>query len=194
MVSVLILFLLRMEWPWGSMRIMINGEGWLANKAQCKLHIVKVKNYMHDTPNVLPVAPSPNLNTPQSILLYPTLCLFEGTIVSQGRGTHFPFTVLGNPDPKEKYAYSFTPTGIKGMAETPLHQNQARYGLDLREYDAVNLRKSRQINLGWLIEMYRAYPFKEQIIAGKTEDEIRQSWEPGLSQFKQTREKYLLYP
>lgn len=198
---------------------MINGEGWLANKAQCKLRVVKVKNYMHDTPYVLPVAPSPNLNTPQSILLYPTLCLFEGTIVSQGRGTHFPFTVLGNPDLKDKYTFSFTPIGIKGMAETPLHQDKACYGLDLREYDTANLRKSRQINLAWLMEMYQAYPFKEkffdfkqsnqmgnfdklagttllkeQIIAGKTEGDIRQSWEPGLSQFKQTRKKYLLYP
>lgn len=203
----------------GEYALMINGEGWLANKVQCKLRVIKVRNYMHDTPYVLPVAPSPNLNTPQSILLYPTLCLFEGTIVSQGRGTHFPFTVLGNPDLKDKYTFSFTPIGIKGMAETPLHQDKACYGLDLREYDAANLRKSRQINLAWLMEMYKAYPFKEkffdfkqsnqmgnfdklagttllkeQIIAGKTEGEIRQSWEPGLSQFKQTRKKYLLYP
>ncbi|RDV13247.1 DUF1343 domain-containing protein [Pontibacter diazotrophicus] len=198
---------------------MINGEGWLANKAQCKIRVVKIKNYTHDTPYVLPVAPSPNLNTPQSILLYPTLCLFEGTIISQGRGTHFPFTVLGNPDLKGKYAFSFTPVGIKGMSETPLHQNQACYGMDLREYDIANLRKSRQLNLKWLMEMYQAYPakekffdfkqsnqmgnfnklagttlLKEQIIAGKTEDEIRQSWEPALNQYKQTRKKYLLYP
>lgn len=198
---------------------MLNGEGWLANGVQCKINVVKMKHYAHDMPYSLPVSPSPNLNTQQSILLYPSLCLFEGTIISQGRGTRFPFTVLGNPDLKEKYDFSFTPVSIKGMAETPLHQDQACYGLDLRNYNTEDLRKSRQINLGWLMEMYRAYPhkekffdfkqsnqmgnidklagtkaFKEQIIAGKTEAEIRRSWEPGLSQFKQTREKYLLYP
>ncbi len=198
---------------------MINGEGWLENNLTCKLKIVKLKNYTHDTPYTLPVNPSPNLNTPQSILLYPSLCLFEGTIISQGRGTYFPFTVLGNPDLKGKYDFSFTPVGIKGMSETPLHQDKACYGLDLRNYDADKLLSSRQINLQWLIELYKAYPYKEkffdfkqsnqignfdklagtkelkeQIIAGVHEEEIRKSWEPGLSQYKQMRTKYLLYP
>ncbi|WP_242927876.1 exo-beta-N-acetylmuramidase NamZ family protein [Pontibacter vulgaris] len=198
---------------------MINGEGWLANNLKCKLNIVKVKNYTHDTPYTLPVNPSPNLNTPQSILLYPSLCLFEGTIISQGRGTYFPFTVLGNPDLKGKYDFNFTPVSIKGMSETPLHQDKACYGLDLRKYDVNKLRNSRQVNLAWLIELYKAYPYKEkffdakqsnqignfdklagtkqlkeQIIAGTSEEEIRKSWEPGLSQYKQTRAKYLLYP
>ena len=198
---------------------MINGEGWLANKVKCKINIIKVVNYKHNLPYTLPVNPSPNLNTAQSILLYPSLCLFEGTIISQGRGTYFPFTVLGNPELKGKYAFSFIPVGIQGMSETPLHQDQACYGLDLREYDTNQLRKSQQLNLSWLLEMYQAYPhkekffdykqskqignfdklagttlLKEQIIAGKTEKEIRQSWEPGLSQFKQMRTKYLLYP
>ncbi|PRY11690.1 uncharacterized protein YbbC (DUF1343 family) [Pontibacter ummariensis] len=198
---------------------MINGEGWLANGFQCKLRIVKVKNYAHDMPYVLPVNPSPNLNTPQSILLYPSLCLFEGTIISQGRGTYFPFTVLGNPDLKGNYTFSFKPVGIKGMSETPLHQDKDCFGLDLRNYDAAALRKSKQLNLRWLIELYQAYPhkekffdytqsnqmgnfdklagtrqLKEQIIAGVPEEEIRKSWEPGLSQFKAVRAKYLLYP
>jgi uncharacterized protein YbbC (DUF1343 family) len=198
---------------------MINGEGWLANGVKCKLNIVKLKNYTHDMPYVLPVNPSPNLNTPQSILLYPSLCLFEGTIISQGRGTRFPFTVLGNPDLKGKYDFSFTPVSIKGMSETPLHQDKACYGLDLRKYNTEELRKSKQINLKWLIELYQAYPhkekffdykqsnqmgnfdklagtkqLKEQIIAGVPEEEIRRSWEPGLSQYKQTRANYLLYP
>ena len=198
---------------------MINGEGWLANKIACKINIIKVANYKHDLPYTLPVNPSPNLNTAQSILLYPSLCLFEGTIISQGRGTYFPFTVLGNPELKGKYAFSFTPVGIQGMSETPLHQDHACYGLDLRKYDTDQLRKSQQLNLSWLLEMYQAYPYKEkffdykqskqmgnfdklagttllkeQIIAGKSEKEIRQSWEPGLSQFKQMRTKYLLYP
>jgi uncharacterized protein YbbC (DUF1343 family) len=197
---------------------MLNGEGWLANKAICKIKIIKNANYTHSMPYVLPVKPSPNLNTAQSILLYPTLCLFEGTIISQGRGTYFPFTILGNPDLKGKYKFSFTPTGIKGMSETPLHMDMECYGLDLRQYSVNKIRKEAKINLAWLIEMYNAYPYKEkffdfkqskqmgnfdklagtydlkqQIIAGKTEEEIRLSWEPGLSQYKIMRKKYLLY-
>jgi uncharacterized protein YbbC (DUF1343 family) len=198
---------------------MINGEGWLKNKMQCKLKIIKIDNYTHDTPYTLPVLPSPNLNTQQSIMLYPHICMFEGTIVSQGRGTYMPFTVLGAPLLKDKYAFSFTPKSIKGMSETPLHQDKACFGLDLREYDMKEIRKSGKLHLGWLIEMYKAYPDKErffdrsqskqmgnfdllsgtenlrkQIIAGTSEEEIRKSWEPGLSQYKETRKKYLLYP
>ncbi|WP_242916230.1 exo-beta-N-acetylmuramidase NamZ family protein [Pontibacter liquoris] len=198
---------------------MINGEGWLANGVKCPIKIIKVRNYSRQLPYTLPVNPSPNLNTPQSILLYPSLCLFEGTIISQGRGTHFPFTVLGNPDLKGKYDFSFTPISINGMSETPLHQDKACYGLDLRTYDTAALRQSGQLNLGWLLEMYQAYPYKDkffdfkqsnqmgdfdklagtrqlkaQIIAGATEAEIRQSWEPALSQFKSMRQQYLLYP
>jgi uncharacterized protein YbbC (DUF1343 family) len=198
---------------------LINGEGWLPNKIQCKLRIVKVANYMHDTPYELPVLPSPNLNTQQSILLYPSLCLFEGTIISQGRGTYMPFTVLGAPALKGAYSFSFRPVSLKGMSETPLHQDMDCYGLDLRQYDTNVFRKTKQLNLTWLMELYKAYPdkarffdmsqskqmgnfdklagtenLKQQIIAGKSEKEIRQSWEPGLSAFKQTRRKYLLYP
>lgn len=198
---------------------MLNGEGWMANKVKCNIKIIKLANYTHATPYVLPVKPSPNLNTPQSILLYPSLCLFEGTIISQGRGTYFPFTVLGNPDLKGKYKFSFVPRSIKGMSETPLHMDKECYGLDLRQYNTSKIRKEGKINLSWLIEMYNAYPQKEkffdfkqsnqmgnidklagtydlkqQIIAGKSEEEIRQSWEPGLSQYKIMRKKYLLYP
>ncbi|HET6560111.1 MAG TPA: DUF1343 domain-containing protein, partial [Prolixibacteraceae bacterium] len=202
----------------GELAGMYNGEGWLANKVQCKITVIPVGNYSHALEYVLPVAPSPNLNTQQSVLLYPSLCLFEGTIISQGRGTRFPFTVLGNPDLKGKYEFSFTPVSIKGMSETPLFQNQACYGIDLRKYDTSELRKSGKINLSWLLEFYKAYPYKEkffdkkqsrqmgsfdhlagvyllrqQIIAGKSEQEIRESWEPGLSDFKKKREKYLIY-
>lgn len=197
---------------------MYNGEGWLANRQKCKITIIPVANYAHNLDYVLPVAPSPNLNTQQSIWLYPSLCLFEGTIISQGRGTHSPFTVLGNPSLKGKYSFSFTPVSIKGMSETPLFQDKICYGIDLREYDTKELRQSGKINLSWLIELYKAYPEKakffdqkqsnqignfdnlagtsqlrKQIIAGKSEQEIRQSWEPGLSEFKKMREKYLLY-
>lgn len=202
----------------GELAGMYNGEGWLTHRMKCRITVIPVANYAHDMEYVLPIAPSPNLNTQQSIHLYPSLCLFEGTIISQGRGTHFPFTVLGNPDLKGKYSFSFTPVSIKGMSETPLHQNKTCYGLDLRKYDTGIFRKTGQINLNWLIELYQAYPFKEkffdfkqsnqmgnfdklagvvtlkeQIIAGKSEKQIRESWEPGLSEFKKLRKKYLLY-
>lgn len=197
---------------------MINGEGWIADKQQCKLKIIPLKNYKHGMDYTLPVAPSPNLNTQQSIVLYPSLCLFEGTILSQGRGTYMPFTVLGAPALKGKFDFTFTPTGIKGMSENPLHKDQACYGLDLREYKIDSFRKKGRINLRWMIDLYKAYPykdkffdrsqskqmgnidflagvkqFKEQIIAGKKEKEIRKSWEPGLSKYKEMRKKYLIY-
>lgn len=198
---------------------MANGEGWLKDSVQCKLRIIKVANYHHDVAYVLPVAPSPNLNTPQSILLYPSTCLFEGTYLNHGRGTLFPFTVIGSPYLKGKYSFSYTPTGIKGMAETPLFANQVCYGLDLRQYDVAQLRKKKQVNLQWLIELYQASPnkeqffdsklskemgtieklvgsgaFRQQIIDGVPEEQIRKSWEPGLSKYKVMRKKYLLYP
>lgn len=198
---------------------MLNGEGWLDNKLRCKIRVIRVANYTHDMPYVLPVKPSPNLNTAQSILLYPTTCLFEGTYLNHGRGTQFPFTVVGAPYLKGKYDFSYTPVSIKGMSETPLFMNQVCYGLDLRNYDTSIFRKTKQINLGWIIELYKAAPnkadffnsklskemgtieklvgtsaFRQQIIDGKSEKEIRASWEPGLSSYKTMRKKYLLYP
>jgi uncharacterized protein YbbC (DUF1343 family) len=203
----------------GEFALMANGEGWLTNNVKCTLRIIKVANYNHDMPYILPVNPSPNLNTQQSILLYPSTCLFEGTYLNHGRGTFFPFTVIGSPELKGKYNFSFTPTGIKGMAETPLFMNQVCYGLDLRNYDVELLRKKRQINLQWMVELYKASPhkekffnsslskemgvierlsgsalFRQQIIDGKSEKEIRESWEPGLTKYKIMRKKYLLYP
>jgi uncharacterized protein YbbC (DUF1343 family) len=202
----------------GELAQMYNGEGWLANQIKCRISVIQVANYTHNSEYVLPILPSPNLNTAQSVTLYPSLCLFEGTIISQGRGTYYPFTVLGNPDLKGKYEFSFTPASIKGMSETPLHMGKTCYGLDLRKYDTSELKKSGKINLQWLIEMYKAYPhkekffdyrqsnqmgnfdklagttlLKEQIVAGKPEEEIRATWEPELGQFKLLREKYLLY-
>jgi uncharacterized protein YbbC (DUF1343 family) len=203
----------------GEFARMINGEGWLPDKEQCKLRIIPVKNYAHDMFYQLPVNPSPNLNTQQSVLLYPSLCLFEGTIISQGRGTRMPFTVLGNPDLKGAYSFSFTPVSIPGMSETPLHQDQPCYGVDLRSINADSLRKTGKINIKWMMELYKAYPYKEkffdykqskqmgdinklagtavfkqQIINGTSEAEIRKSWEPGLGNYKKMRKKYLLYP
>lgn len=203
----------------GEFAKMINGEGWLPNKMTCKITIIPVKNYNHDMEYVLPVKPSPNLNTQQSIMLYPSTCLFEGVALNHGRGTQFPFTVLGGPALKGKYNFSFTPVSIPGMAETPLYMNEVCYGLDLRNYDVSKLRKSKRINIEWMIELYKAHPdkqrffdrsisnqignidflagtpeFKKQIMEGKTVKQIQASWEPGLSQYKKMRKKYLLYP
>lgn len=196
----------------------LNGEGYL--KKPCKITIVKVANYTHDMPYVLPRNPSPNLNTNQAVLLFPSLCMFEGTAINEGRGTYMPFTILGAPALKGKYSFSYQPVAIPGMSEHPNHKDAVCYGLDLREYDVNELRKSRQINLSWVIELYNAYPDKakfftpgranpdisafdlrigtdqlrKQIIAGVSEADIRKSWEPGLQEFKVLREKYLLYP
>jgi uncharacterized protein YbbC (DUF1343 family) len=159
----------------------------------------------------LPVSPSPNLNTAQSILLYPHICLFEGTALSLGRGTMFPFQVIGSPLLKGKYDFSFKPVSIPGMSDNPPLKNQVCYGLNLKDYNTENLKKTGRLNLAWLLDLYKAYPDKEhfftayftklagnevlkkQIIDGKTEAEIRTSWEPGLSKFKVIRGKYLLY-
>lgn len=203
----------------GEFARMANGEGWLTGKVKCRLKIIPVANYTHDMPYTLPVSPSPNLNTQQAILLYPSTCMFEGVYLNHGRGTYFPFTVLGSPELKGKYDFSFTPTGIKGMAETPLFMDQVCYGLDLRNYDVNLLRKSGKINLQWIIELYKAHPhkekffdsslsnqmgtierligsgqFRQQIIDGVSEEAIRATWEPGLSEYKEMRKKYLLYP
>lgn len=203
----------------GEFAQMVNGEGWLTNKVKCNIRIIPVANYSHDMAYTLPVKPSPNLNTQQSIMMYPSTCLFEGTYLNHGRGTYFPFTVLGSPELKGKYDFSFTPTSIKGMSETPLFMDQVCYGLDLRNYDIEKLRKSKQINLQWMIELYNASPskekffdsklskemgviekligsgqFRQQIIDGVPEKEIRASWEPALSEYKKMRLKYLLYP
>lgn len=202
----------------GEFAQMANGEGWLTNKVKCNITIIPVANYNHDMNYVLPVAPSPNLNTHQAIMLYPSTCMFEGVYLNHGRGTYYPFTVLGSPELKGIYDFSYTPTGIKGMAETPLFMNQVCYGLDLRNYNIEQLKETKQINLKWIMELYKAHPYKEkffnsslsnqmgtiekligsgqfrqQIIDGASEATIRASWEPGLSQYKEMRKKYLLY-
>ncbi|MCF2493023.1 exo-beta-N-acetylmuramidase NamZ family protein [Dyadobacter chenhuakuii] len=196
----------------------LNGEGYLNEK--CRLKIIKVANYDHDKPYTLPINPSPNLNTQQAVMLFPSLCMFEGTAINEGRGTLMPFTILGAPALKGQYAFSYKPVSIPGMSERPNHKDSVCYGLDLRTYDINKLRASRQINLAWLIELYNAYPDKarffspgranqdisafdlrigtdtlrKQIIAGMSEADIRKSWEPGLQKFKAIRAKYLLYP
>lgn len=203
----------------GELAKMINGEGWLSNKIKCDLKIITLMNYTHSSTYILPVPPSPNLNTQLAIQLYPSLCLFEGTVISLGRGTRRPFTMLGAPPLAGKYEYNFRPVSNPGMSEHPLYQDSVCYGLNFENDDLEKLRAKKQIDLHWLFEFYNAYPDKKiffdasrsnqignfdklagtttlrrQIIAGVSEESIRQSWQPALSIFKLRRKKYLLYP
>jgi uncharacterized protein YbbC (DUF1343 family) len=203
----------------GEFALMINGEKWLPNELVCELKIIKIKNYTHDAEYIVPVKPSPNLNTQQSIILYPSTCLFEGTYLNHGRGTQFPFTIIGSPKYKGIYDFSYIPESLPGMSTSPLFMNEKCFGLDLRNYDIKKLISSRKINLEWITELYKAYPdkeeffdrsksnqmgnidfltgdanFKEQIKTGKSEEEIRASWEPKLSEYKEMRKKYMIYP
>jgi uncharacterized protein YbbC (DUF1343 family) len=184
---------------------MINGEGWLTNAAKCDLEIVPLQNWKHSDNYSLPVRPSPNLPNDQAVRLYPFICLFEGTVISLGRGTPSPFQVLGNPELKSM-SYQFTPVTIPGVAVKPPHENKLCYGIDLR-----NVTVERKIDLSYLFRMYSAYPDKEkfflpyfdilagnttlkqQIKDGLTEEQIRESWKTGLDAYKQKREKYLAY-
>lgn len=197
---------------------MINGEGWMATAKKCKLKIIAVEGYAHHMLYKLPVSPSPNLNTEQSILLYPSTCLFEGVKVNHGRGTDYPFTIIGSPAYKGIYSFSFTPISKKGMSERPLFMNEVCYGLDLRQYDLHRLVRSKKINLEWIIELYQKSPEKDkffdqsfsdqigsfeklagvddlrrQIENGIGEREIRDSWATGLARYKEMRKKYTIY-
>ena len=189
----------------GEIAQMINGEGWLKGKQKCSIDIIKLKNWKHADPYVLPIRPSPNLPNDQAIRLYPSICLFEGTVISLGRGTPMPFQVLGNPELKEM-KFQFTPVSIKGVTNNPPQENKLCYGIDLR-----SVPTARKIDLHYLIDFYNAYPEKEkffipyfeklagtatlrqQIKAGLTEAQIRESWKEGLEKYREMRKKYLLY-
>lgn len=198
---------------------MLNGERWLKDSAICKLKIIPVRNYSHGLSYDLPIPPSPNLNTQQAVMLYPSICLFEGTRLSCGKGTLFPYTVIGSPELQGKHKFSFTPQSLLGMSTSPIYKEQQCFGLDLRNYRVAKLKKSKRIKLQWIIAFYKAYPekemffntetdkqignidllvgdrnFKTQIKSGKTVEQIRKSWEPELSNYKKIRKKYLLYP
>ena len=191
---------------------MANAEKWLTNGVQCDLKIITISNYNHAKSYNLPVKPSPNLPNQLSIYLYPSLCLFEGTAISQGRGTESPFQVLGHPLFKGIYDFSFTPKSISGMSKNPPLENQVCYGIDFRKSDLKNIKNQKVLNLKLIIDLYQQYPDKanffnsffnklagndilmQQIKDGKTEKEIRASWEPKLSAYKTLRKKYLLYP
>ena len=193
----------------GELANMMNGEKWLAGGKKCRLTVVPMATgYTHATTYPLPVRPSPNLPTDHSVRLYPSICLFEGTNVSVGRGTATPFEVIGSPTQPATRPFSFTPKPNAGSPTPPLN-GQLCYGLNLATAPA---RASSGLVLTYLLDFYqqstdKAHFFgkyfeqlsgtttlREQVIAGKSEAEIRASWEPGLSKFKTLRGKYLLYP
>ena len=183
---------------------MLNGEKWLENGVQCKLTVIECKNYKREMPYHLPVKPSPNLPNDQSINLYASLCLFEGTNVSMGRGTETQFQIYGSPYlPKSDFV--FTPKPNFGAKE-PTYNGVLCYGEDLTQYPKLD-----KIELKWLIKAYNTTSDKsrffnkfftrlagtkklqEQIEAGVSEEEIRNSWKEGLENFKKMRAKYLIY-
>lgn len=189
---------------------MINGEGWLKNNMKCRLEIIAVKNYTHQTTYKLPVKPSPNLPNMSSIYLYPSLCLFEGTPYSVGRGTKTPFEIVGKPACAIG-SDSFTPVHMPGIADHPPFEGKKCNGFLLSDYGNNLAPYQGKINLFWLIEFYKAEkepntfftPFFDklagtptlrlQIIAGKTEEDIRASWQKDLQTYKKMRRKYLIY-
>ncbi len=194
----------------GEFALMINGEKWLENNLQCDVHVIPCHNYTHSTKYDLPVNPSPNLKSMRSIYLYPGMCLFEGTIMSVGRGTHFPFEVAGHPDYPVK-DFSFTPVSMEG-SDNPKYQGRACYGFDLRTLSADSLFCTTKIPLSKLVESYKLMGRQEafftnsfnylagngelqlQLKKGYSEDEIRSSWEEDMKKYKEVRKKYLLYP
>jgi len=194
----------------GELAMMIKGEKWISKANKLSLFVVPVKHYDHNTEYQLPIAPSPNLPTPASIILYPSLGLFEGTIMSMGRGTQWPFEVLGAPWFHEG-KFQFTPNDIPGKAINPPYKGQLCKGLHLDNFAYDYLKDYQKIYLLWMLEMYKSYgskpeffnsffdklagtpDLKKQIIEGKTEAEIRASWESELQQFKKIRRNYLIY-
>jgi uncharacterized protein YbbC (DUF1343 family) len=187
---------------------MINGEGWLENRVKCQLQVIPCKNYTHKTRYELLVKPSPNLPNKQAVCLYPSLALFEGTVVSVGRGTDFPFQVYGHP--ALKGAFAFTPQSTAG-AKKPKLENELCRGRDLRQVACEFESNESAFTLNYLIEAYGELhnqtdffnsffaklagtkELQQQIENGWSEAEIRQSWEPALSQFRTIRSRYLLY-
>ncbi|MCK3685990.1 DUF1343 domain-containing protein [Maribellus sp. YY47] len=192
----------------GELAQMINGEGWLENGQKCKLTVIPVKNYNHSVFYSLPVAPSPNLPNDLSVRLYPSLCFFEATSVSVGRGTDFPFQVLGGLE-AGLGDFKFIPRSIPGVAINPLNKDKHCYGVDLRQLENVP-----EFTLKFFLDFYKQYENKaefltnerwfnllagtdtliEQIRKGMTEEEIVKSWQPELTEYKNMRAKYLLYP
>lgn len=226
----------------GELAQMINGEGWLGKNLSCQLTVIPVKGWKHGQPYSLPVKPSPNLPNDRAIALYPSLCPFEGTSVSIGRGTEYPFQVIGSPY-TNAFSFQFTPRSLEGFDKNPLHKDRICYGVDFRDQTATPASGSHTsrattngtlpeeaerdlpqgFSLKYILEFYRLYRAKaakdktfnaekefftrpswfdllmgtdqvrRDILQGKTEKEIRQSWQPALEKYKDIRKKYLLY-
>ncbi|HTO14224.1 MAG TPA: DUF1343 domain-containing protein [Edaphocola sp.] len=188
---------------------MLIGEKWI-NNTNLDLTVIPCENYNHQTLYGLPVSPSPNLKNMAAIYLYPSLCLFEGTVISLGRGTEKPFQQFGHPELKG-YNYSFTPKSMLGATNPPLKDKECKGILIASDANTAFRIVDNKLQLKWIIDAYNAFPDKakffnsffiklagtnklqEQIIAGKSESEIRKSWEPDLSNFKEIRKKYLIY-
>jgi uncharacterized protein YbbC (DUF1343 family) len=195
----------------GEYALMVNGEYWLKDSVQCDLRVISLMNYDHNTRYELPVSPSPNLPNNTAIQLYPSLCFFEGTIISVGRGTDYPFQVIGHPD-YVVGSFDFVPRDIPGKAMDPPYEGINCYGHSLVGY-AENIQDTLwKLNLFYLLEMYKVFsqrkdffnPFfdklagsdklRNQILQGMTEEEIRMTWQNDIYAFKEIRKKYLLYP
>ncbi len=192
---------------------MINGEKWLKDGMQCKLLIIPIENWDHTMRYSLPYSPSPNLQTDEAIYLYPSLCFFEGTAVSLGRGTALPFQVYGHPDFSEG-DFNFTPQPIQGVAENPPLKGKECRGYNLTDWAREQLNKGNKIHLDFLLNAYKQMPkgetfftspdffdklagnddFRKQILNGDTEDAVRISWSYPIRAFKEKRINYLLYP
>ncbi|PKP39763.1 MAG: DUF1343 domain-containing protein [Bacteroidetes bacterium HGW-Bacteroidetes-15] len=195
----------------GEFAKMINGEGWLNNSMICDITIIPCLNYTHDSIYNLPIRPSPNLPNQTSIYLYPSLGFFEGTVVSIGRGTDFPFQVFGHPSFKAM-EFNFIPESRPGASKNPPLLGETCLGVDLRDYSTDYFLELSQVNLGWLLFAYQSFPQKdkffnsyftvlagskilrEQIELGVDEQTIRDSWKSELEKFLVIRSKYLIYP
>jgi uncharacterized protein YbbC (DUF1343 family) len=193
----------------GEYSTMANGEKWLKGGVQCDLMVIKCTNYTHSTYYELPVKPSPNLPNQNSIYLYPSLCFFEGTPLSCGRGTQFPFQTFGSPNLPDR-GFSFTPESVPG-ATNPRLMGKKCFGTDLRKSIENKIVPSPKLNLDWVISAYNDYPEKdkfftkyfdtlaggpalrEMIIKGMTSDQIRATWKEELEKYGKLREKYMLY-
>lgn len=197
----------------GEYALMIKGEKWINKAVDLKLTIIPCKNYRKSMRYDLPVRPSPNLPNTRSILLYPQLCLFEGTDISIGRGTDRQFQLVGHPLLHEAYNFYFTPKSGPG-ASYPKHDNQKCYGIDLTELNTQEIFESKSMGLDILTEVYRSFPNKSnfflknnffdklaggptlrnQIIEGLDPETIKSSWQLGLKEYKLMRSDYLMYP
>ncbi|MES2836603.1 MAG: DUF1343 domain-containing protein [Bacteroidota bacterium] len=193
----------------GELAQMINGEKWLENGVKCKLTVVPCLNYTHKTMYELPIKPSPNLPNANSIILYPSVCLFEGTVISVGRGTPQPFEIIGHPSLSDSL-YSFTPVAIEGASKNPPFKDQLCYGYKLCMI-SDDIKSKKQLNLSYLLKVYSEYGDKanfftnffrllagtdelqKQIEQGLSEEEIRKSWKREINVYKHLRKNYLLY-